>query len=613
MELNVLILFILLSSIASYILTKVNKKVGAFYVILVSLISVFSVYVLKDSSTSLYEIAKIGNINLELITSNYAWFFAITVLTVFASVSFFIPYWLEKLVHPAAFNMLFLLSMAGTLGVFFSKDFLTLFIFWEIAVWASVFVIGFGKSLKAPSIYYGVSTLGSFMMLYAIFLAYAKYNTFEINGVINGLSNDPKFAILFFFLFVVAGLAEFGIFPFHVLAPISQGNAPDIFSAVLAGAVEKMGAFVAFIVTVLLPSLKVFSTDLKIMGYPFENYVLMILGAISIIVGTLMAIKQDDVKRLIAYSSVSNAGYILVGLATMNQYGFAGGMMHIFNHAIASAAMFLAFAGIAYRTGTTKISELGGLIFKMPLTYAAYLLAIISVAGIPPLSGFASKWIIFQTLVRGGNVFIAFAAFFGSVGSFLYVFRPLAGALLGQLSPKYKDVKEVPVLMQIPLIVLSLLSLLYGVYPGLMLRFIGKIETSLNIKPIVIDGFKIITPNGQWDSFIVTLVFAGGFIAALILFALLPKSKKVGLMDTYTSSEFIYDPDKYHYSQNFYAPFERMYKNHPSFERLYDAIAMRVEELGMLVKTWFFNDNPAYTVFWISVVITVIFMWGDKI
>ncbi|KAF2956311.1 proton-conducting transporter membrane subunit [Marinitoga sp. 38H-ov] len=613
MNINILLIFILLSSFAVYLITKVNKKLGSFLTIIISLYSVFNVYFLKESANEVFNLFNYGDFSLNLVTSNFAWFFGITVMTVFASVSFFIPYWMEKLSHPASFNMLFLGAMGGTLGVFFAKDFLTLFIFWEIAVWASVFIIGFGSSRKASSIYYAVSTFGSFFMLFSLILVYTKYNTFDIKMVINNLSNDPKFAMLFFFTVILAGLAELGIFPFHVVAPISQGNAPIIYSAALAGGIEKMGAFVALLVTAILPSANVFSTDLKIMGYPFENYILMVIGGISIIIGTLMAIKQDDVKRLIAYSSVSNAGYILIGLATMNQFGFAGGMMHMFNHAIASAAMFLAFAGVAYRTGTTKISELGGLIFKMPLTYAAYLLAIISVAGIPPLSGFASKWIIFQTLVRGGNVFIAFAAFFGSVGSFLYVFRPLAGALLGQLSPKYKDVKEVPILMQIPLVVLSLLSLLFGVYPGLMLRFIGEIETTLNIKPIVVEGFKVFGPSGQWDSFIVTLVFAGGFIAALILFALLPKSKKVGLMDTYTSSEFIYDPDKYHYSQSFYAPFERMYKNHPSFEKLYEAIAMRVEEFGKLVKTWFFNDNPAYTVFWISLIITAIIMWGDKI
>ncbi|NUU97210.1 proton-conducting transporter membrane subunit [Marinitoga sp. 1138] len=613
MALNTLILFILLGGLVTYAVSKFNDKAGAYLTILISVVALFVVYTLKDSAGEVLNVFTYGNYSLDLVTSSYAWFFSIVMVIVYAMVSFFNPYWMEKVIHPAAYNLFYVLSLGGTIGVFYSKDFLTLFIFWELVVWSSMFIIPLGKSRRASVVYYGISTIGSFSMLYAILLLNSKYGTFDISTTVSKMAEDPNFAVLFFFLIVMAGLTKLGIFPFHTWLPIAHGNAPHTFSPVLSGGLVKMGGFVAFLMTAVFPTFKVFSNHFQIMGHPFENYILMLLGGISIIIGTLMAIKQDDAKRLIAYSTVSNSGYILIGLALTDQTAFAGGMMHVFNHAMASAAMFLAFAAIAYRTGTTKISELGGLIKKMPVTFAAYLIAIISLAGIPPMSGFASKWLIFQGLIRKGNMFIAFAAFFGSVGSFMYVFRPLAGAFLGQLSPKHEDVKEVPFLMQIPMLIISGLTLLYGVYPGLMLRYIAKIQEVVGIKPIVIDGFKVMTPNGMWDSWIVTLVFGAGFIVATILYFVLPKSKSVGLMDTYTSAEFIHDPDLYHYSANYYAPFERLYANHPSVEKFYDAIALRVKELGQLVRTWFFNENPAFTVFWISIVITAIFMWGDKI
>ncbi|SHE76842.1 NADH-quinone oxidoreductase subunit M [Marinitoga hydrogenitolerans DSM 16785] len=613
MALNTLILFILLGSLVTYIVSKFNKQAGAWLTIIISLVSLFAIYTLKDSSGQIFNIFNYGNYSLDLVSTSYAWFFSIVMVIVYSMVAFFNTYWMEKVIHPAAYNLFYVLSLGGTIGVFYAKDFLTLFIFWELVVWSSMFIIPLGKSRRASVVYYGISTIGSFTMLYAILMLNVKYGTFEINTVIQKMTEDSNFAILFFFLIVIAGLTKLGVFPFHTWLPIAHGNAPHTFSPVLSGGLVKMGGFIAFLMTAVLPTSKVFSNHLKILNNPFENYMLMILGAISIIIGTLMAIKQDDAKKLIAYSTVSNSGYILIGLSLVDQTAFAGGMMHVFNHAMASAAMFLSFAAIAYRTGTTKISELGGLIKKMPVTFAAYLIAIISLAGIPPMSGFASKWLIFQGLIRKGNMFIAFAAFFGSVGSFLYVFRPLAGAFLGQLSPKHEDVKEVPFLMQLPMLIISGLTILYGIYPGLMLKYIAKIQEMVGIKAIVIDGFKIITPNGMWDSWVVTLVFTIGFVIAAILYFVLPKAKSVGLMDTYTSAEFIHDPDKYHYASNYYAPFERLYKNHPSVEKFYDSVALRVKELGQLVRTWFFNENPAFSIFWISLVITAIFMWGDKI
>ncbi|KLO24998.1 proton-conducting transporter transmembrane domain-containing protein [Marinitoga sp. 1155] len=613
MALNTLILFILLGAFITYAISKFNDKAGAWLTVIVSLIALFSIYMLKDSNSEIFNLFDYGMYSLNLVTSNYAWFFSIVMVIVYSMVAFFNPYWMEKLIHPAAYNLFYVLSLGGTIGVFYAKDFLTLFIFWELVVWSSMFIIPLGKSRKASVVYYGISTVGSFTMLYAILMLNVKYGTFEINTVIRKMTEDPNFAIFFFFLIVIAGLTKLGIFPFHTWLPIAHGNAPHTFSPVLSGGLVKMGGFIAFLMTAVLPTSKVFANHLNILNNPYENYILMILGAISIIIGTLMAIKQDDAKKLIAYSTVSNSGYILIGLAMVDQTGFAGGMMHVFNHAMASAAMFLSFAAIAYRTGTTKISELGGLIKKMPVTFAVYLIAIISLAGIPPMSGFASKWLIYQGLIRKGNMFIAFATFFGSVGSFMYVFRPLAGAFLGQLSPKHEEVKEVPFLMQLPMLIISGLTILYGVYPGLMLKYIAKIQETVGLKAIGVEGFKIFTPNGMWDSWTVTLVFTIGFIIATILYFILPKSKSVGLMDTYTSGEFIYDPDKYHYSSNYYAPFERLYKNHPSVEKFYDVIALRTREFGYLIKTWFFNENPTFTVFWISIVITVIFMWGDKI
>ncbi|PNR94815.1 proton-conducting transporter membrane subunit [Petrotoga sp. 9PWA.NaAc.5.4] len=613
MALNSLLLIGLLASLLTFVLTKVNKKLGSYCTIFSTLFILIFLFGYMNDAGSIFNLINFGDFSLQLVTSNYGWYFSIIMVLTYFLVSFFNPYWVEKLINPASYNMLYVFSVVSTLGVFYAKDFLTLFIFWEMVVWSSLFIIPLGKSRKASVVYYTISTIGSFSMFFAIMYLYSLYQTFDINTISQNLIDSPNTAIIAYFLIIIAGLTKLGIFPFHTWLPIAHGNAPNTFSPVLSGGLVKMGGFIALLISAVIPTSQIFSKHIKIIGVPYENYIVMVLGAISIIVGTLMAIKQEDAKRLIAYSTVANGGYILIGISLLDQVGFAGGMMHIFNHAMASAAMFLTIGAVAYRTGTTNMNELGGLIKKMPVTFAAYLIAIISMAGIPPMSGFASKWLIFQGLANKGLMFMAFAAFFGSIGSFMYVFRPLATVFLGQLSPKYNDVKEVPFLMQIPMFVMSLLTIYFGVMPSHMLAFISKIQGSLNITPITIEGSKIYSFSGMWDSIVITLVFVIGFIIAAVIFYTHKKAEPVDQMNTYTAGEFIYDPESYHYAKSYYAPFERLYKNHPSIEKFYEAIALRVSEFGQLVKSWFFSSNVSTGVFWISVIITIAFFWGDKL
>lgn len=613
MSINSLIAQGMISSLLVYLLTKLNKKLGAFLTVLFSGYLLFVIFGFQNSAGEVFSLIHFGEFELTFMTSHYAWYFAIVLTLTYFLVSFFNPYWMKKMVNPAAYNMLFMVSMVGTVGVFYAKDFLTLFIFYEIVVWSSLFIIPMGKSRKTPVIYYTISSIGSFAMLYAIFYLYHSVGSFDIQAVSEAMSQAPNTYRFVFFTMIAAGLTKLGIFPFHTWLPAAHGSAPHTFSPVLSGGLVKVGGFIALITATVIPSFKILAGDLQLMGVPFENYLIMLLGAVSIVVGTLMAIKQEDAKKLIAYSTVSNSGYIIIGLMLNDQVGFAGGMMHVFNHAMASGAMFLSFAAIAYRTGTTKMSELGGLIKRMPLTFAAYLIAIISLAGIPPMSGFASKWLIFQGLASNGMIFIALAAFFGSIGSFLYVFRPLSAAFLGQLSPKHKDVKEVPWMMQIPLIIMSFLTIFYGIFPGRILAYISKIQESVGLKGVEIEGTKIIAATGMWDSLVITLVFGGGFMLAAILFFISPKAKPVDQMNTYTSGEFIYDPDHYHYAKNYYATFENNYGNKKRVELFFDAVALRVKEFGEMVKTMFFAKSVSFSIFWIMLFFTLVYFWGDKV
>ena len=605
MSLSILLIVMLGGTLLTYVLSRINKKMGSYFTIVISLAGLVLLYFIKDKagdSESIYYF------NFKITT--LGWYFSLVMLIVYFTTAFFNPFWIKKLLYPSSYNMLYILSLTGTIGMFFAKDLLTLFIFLETVVWSSTYIIQLGKSRKASYVYYVVSAIGSMVTFYAIMLMQRLSGTLEINEAFSALSDKPGLAIAVFFMFVFAGLTKLGIFPFHVWLPIAHGNAPHTFSPVLSGGLVKMGAYIAVLSVTAFPAYKIFENMGTIMGIPVPIYLLMILGAISIIVGTVMAIKQEDAKKLLAYSSVANGGYILIGILMYDQMGFAGGLMHLMNHALASAAAFLAIAAVAYRTGTTKMSELGGMIHKMPVSYLVYLIAIISMAGIPPMGGFVSKWLILQGLSNKGLIFMAGVAAFGSIGSFLYVFRPLSAVFLGQLSPKYKDVKEVNIFMQIPMIILTLITLLLGVFPNVIIKTITEIQSSLGLDIVETAGNTIVSLNGYIDMFRVFIVFGFGFAIAFVLFVLLPKSRRVGLMDTYTSAEFIHTPELLHYSHDFYAPFERMFDKFPSTMKLYHQFSNKLKELGQMTESVFYDPKPGHAVFWVITVFILFYVGG---
>jgi len=604
-NIELLILITAFSGVLAYLLGRLNKVLGSVVTILVSMFVFVSIAYFGYNG----ELDRTVDI-LPYVTFSVTYlglFFAILVTFIFAMVSFFNPFFVEKYKYPAAYSMLYLLSLAGVLGVFFTNNFLALFFFFEFVVWTSLFLIPMGTSKRAASSYYAFSTVGSFALLFAIFIMREASGTFNIVSSMASVNGTE--AAIVSVLLAVAAFAKLGAFPLNVWLPRVLGNSPDAVSAVFSGGLEKLGAFVAVLALVKLAP---FGYTVDVTGLQASQYIIAGLGALTIIFGTLMAIRQDDAKKLLAYSSMSNGGYILIALTIASSVSVAGGLYHVIAHALASAAAFLAIAAVSRQTGTTKMSELGGMIHKMPVTYMVYLIAIISMAGIPPMGGFISKWLIFQAVIDKGLILIAVAVFFGSIGSFLYVFRPLAALFLGQELPRYHDkIKEAPLLMLIPMVILSGLIIYTGVLPNFILRFTNKVLREIGITPLVLGSYTVTGNNGVLQPALIASVFGIGVGIAFIIFILLKKSKKVGLMDTYTAGNFIYSEDLLHYSLDFYAPIERLYEKYINITKdFYKKLENKVVDLGRLVKYFIFTNKPEVMVFWI-IVLMVFLLWGE--
>jgi NADH-quinone oxidoreductase subunit M len=605
---ELIMLMLVFSGILAYGVAKFNATYGSIVVIVASFLSfVFLGYFgyvtgTLDDTVNYLTFTSFNVTELGL-------FFAVIVTFVFSMVSFFNPFYIDKIKYNGAYSMLYLFALAGAVGVFFTNNMLYLFFFFEFVVWTSLFMIPMGRSKKAPVWYFGFSAFGSFSLLIAVLLIHLVTGSWNIESM---ATMSSGYNITVFFLLGIAAFAKLGAFPLHYWLPKVLKNAPDPVTAVFSGGLEKLGAFVAVLGLVKLGSS---SAMFSINGYinmPYANYFIAILGSITIVVGTLMAIRQDDAKKLLAYSSMSNGGYILVAFAMMNSMSITGGLYHVLAHAIASTAAFLAIGAVHRVTGTTKISELGGLIHKMPITYMVYLIAIISMAGIPPMGGFISKWMIFQSVIDNGLIFIGIATFFGSIGSFLYVFRPLAALFLGQELPEHRDhTKEAPIVMLIPMLLLSALNVYTGVHPKVILDIISGVVTELGHTAISYGNFIIEDNNGNLDAGLIAAVFGIGVFIAFLIFIALKKSKKVGLMDTYTAGNFVYTENLLHYTVDFYAPFERLYEKYTTMmKKFYETLANKVKEFGMFVKYFFFANKPEITVFFIMIVIIAL-LWGE--
>ncbi|MBN2724378.1 MAG: NADH-quinone oxidoreductase subunit M [Deltaproteobacteria bacterium] len=499
--------------------------------------------------------------------------------------------------HSTAIAPLWLMLVGATNGIFLSQDWISFFISWELMSWTSLFIIGHGKtsSFKAGIYYYALSFFGTMAMMAGIWLLFHRTGSWEISsGVLKtaqDLSSHRGFALTVLSLFTVAFLAKSALFPFHMWPQMAHAEAPDDFSAYLSGIMIKYGVYGLLLFIVPVFALTPRGTIKSISGVPWPMYILAVMSALTSVIGTVMAIFTNDMKKLMAWSTVANVGYIGVGLATGTSLGYAAAMFHTVNHMMFKGGIFASLAAVKYRTGEREMHRLGGLAYVMPITFFTFLLGIIAAAGIPPLSGFNSKWMIFQALFEKKMVFVATALFFASTGAFLYLFRGLHTIFLGQLSPRFRNVKEAPPLMSLSMIVLMILMLAAGIFPGLVTGRFNDILVAAGLNPIKTTLYSMTGSTTSINSTLVASVFALAVGVVFFLFVIGGRKRRVKMMDNYTCGEDPLDwnvgPDRYHYGYDFYQPIKGLFSWMPLgvVEKGYNALGRFMERLGNLVTS----------------------------
>ncbi len=375
----------------------------------------------------------------------------------------------EKGIIP--YYTLFLLCAAGMVGFVVTGDIFNLFVFLEILSLSGYALVAIGEEKIAEMAafkYLVMGAISSLSILFAIGLLYSITGTLNMQDLSSRLQATPylKIASLAFSLLIIGFSVKAAVFPLHTWLPDAHAIAPSPVSALLSGLVVKIG-ILGIIRTVSIYGLH------GLLNLDLFNYVLAWFGTISILVGAFFAFFQNDIKMMLAYSTISNIGYIVLGLGLADYYGLVGGIIHVFNHAVIKVTLFLCIGAIIYRTGLRTLYDLRGIGRKMPITIACMSVAIIAITGIPPTNGFICKWLIAIGAVQAQKPFFAAALLFGALFIFAYYIKILNSAVFRE--PVRKEVEnatEAPLSMLAPVIALTLGCLIFGILSYAPLAFI---------------------------------------------------------------------------------------------------------------------------------------------
>ena len=371
--------------------------------------------------------------------------------------------------------MIFMLLLeAGILGVFVSLDLVLFYLFWEIMLVPMYFLIGVwgGENRIYAAVKFFIYTMvGSLLMLVGIiYLVYLHgvqtgFFTFSLPDILNSLLSGAM--VLPFnvelFLFIAFGLAfaiKVPIFPFHTWLPDAHVEAPTAGSVILAGVLLKMGTygFLRFCLP-LFPNAAVKMAP-----------ILMTLAVIGIIYGALVAMVQPDLKKLVAYSSVSHLGYVILGIFAFNLYGFEGATIQMVNHGLSTGALFLLVGMIYDRRHTRQISEFGGLAHRMPIYSTFFMIITLSSIGLPGLNGFVGEILVLQGTFFSNKTFAIIAAT-GMIFSAVYMLWMYQRVHFGKLeNPKNEKLKDLVPREIFMLVVIVFFVVWIGVYSSSFLR-----------------------------------------------------------------------------------------------------------------------------------------------
>ncbi|MFT5111251.1 MAG: multicomponent Na+:H+ antiporter subunit D [Parasphingorhabdus sp.] len=360
------------------------------------------------------------------------------------------------------FYTAWLLCLTGLLGITITGDAFNVFVFLEISSLSSYVLIAMGRDRRALSAsfqYLVMGTIGATFILIGIGLLYmasGSLNMKDIAGLLPNVTGSRMLTSAFAFLTVGIGL-KLAMFPLHLWLPNAYTYAPSAVSAFLAGTATKVAVYM-----LLRFIFSVFGVEFSFQTMPLST-ILLLLGAAAILVTSLVAIFQDNLKRMLAYSSVAQVGYMLLGISLASHAGLSAAILHVFNHALIKGGLFLVLGCLVFQTGTVSLDKLSGVAKQMPWTMAAFLVGGLSLIGVPLTTGFVSKWLLISAALQQGMWPIAVVVVLGSLLAVIYIWRVVEVAYM---KPGSEEVsfQEAPIRLLLPTWILIAANFYFGIF-----------------------------------------------------------------------------------------------------------------------------------------------------
>jgi formate hydrogenlyase subunit 3/multisubunit Na+/H+ antiporter MnhD subunit len=497
-----------------------------------------------------------------------------------------------------------MLMYAGLAVLVVAEDAFTFFAAWEMLTIGSYFLILRGKQSEPHALSYLVFSLGgAFLILAGFALAGQGDSGFRLDGLSQIAAPLAPWVFLLLAIGFMTKTAAIGL---HIWLPGAHAEAETDVSQMVSGILLKAGLFGLFVLLIEMGRQELHGVDL--------THAMLWIGALSALLGNLMAAFQEDAKRLLAYSSIGQMGYALFGLAMMNQLGWLMALMFVVNHYIYKSMLFLSVGGVAKRTGTRAMYQMGGLITLMPLSFIAVLIGIIAVSGVPPLSGFGGRWIFYNAIMTAEYRLPMILIFLSGPIAFLYLFRLIHTIFLGQLKDEHRRIREAPFWLILPQMFYVLCLLVFALVPGLALRHVdGYISGLLGTHALDWDGLTITSGFGYWSP--ISIMVIVGIIFSLVFLVLLfvnRKAQKVKQFNIVFAAERPYRPETTHFAWNFYAPYRKAvgFLEWPLFERFWGMITDLLHTLADLMRRFYTGDGQVYAIQLLAFVVVVYVAMG---
>jgi len=481
-----------------------------------------------------------------------------------------------------------LLMYAGLATIITSDNMFAFFFGWELMTAGSYFLIIRGKRSKPHAYSYMLfSVAGAYLILLGFGFAFAGVST----QALNALGQITLYPTLAYTLLAIGFMTKTASLGLHIWLPGAHGEAESDVSPMVSAVLLKAGVF--GLMMLFLQMGENGNTLLFVLGW---------VGAATALMGNLAATFQEDAKRMLAYSSIGQLGYILFAIAMMTQLGWLAGFTYVINHFLFKAILFMVIGGIVVKAGTHNLYQMGGLIKKMPFSFVAVLIGIIVMSGLPPLSGFAGKWLFYNAVILKGWYIQGVMVFFAGTIAFMYAYKLIHSVFLGQLKDNHRNLTELSPAILIPVYLMIAVIFYFSAYPQGFLEPIGQYLSGLGLAGDSVqwaaDG-NATTLLSNWNGSAVAIIVMSTFVLVLgYLWLITGKTTKLEQFNIAYSAERPFRPETTHYSYNMFAGLNKAigFLVAPGITNFWKSVSKMVLDFAGVIRRLYSGNGQVYAI-----------------